>query len=853
MQNTQTGLRVGDLVRVRDAVWRVRDLRRYRDCEAMDLAALEAARHGVGSTLLWPFDRPVRLAPRTRPRLVGLRSAVRTAARALVDRAPWGSLRAAAEADLDIHPYQLEPALAVVRGLASRVLLADEVGLGKTIQAGLIASELERAGELTHALILTPPGLRDQWADELDRRFSLRATVVDAAGLRRMTAALPRGANPWAWHRILVASIDFVKRPVVMRGLEALVWDLLVVDEAHLASGPSDRQAAVAGLAARARRVVLLTATPHDGDERAFDALCHLGRLGPPGEDPIVIFRRTRAGLGLQVPRATRLLFVRPTAAEARMHRLLERYTRAVWQEAGAREDRDAMLAVLVLRKRALSSAASLAVSAERRLACLDGPAGAAADQLTLPFDAGGETDAEDEEPGLVLSAPGLADRDRERRWLTVIAAAARRAAAHESKAARLARLLQRTNEPALVFTEYRDTLQRLAERLGRTNPLAVLHGGLGRAERAAAAAAFTRGDVRLLLATDAAGQGLNLHARCRWVVNFELPWSPARLEQRVGRVDRLGQRRGVHATHLVAADTAERLVLATLVARAARSRAALGEPAGWPLGPAAELDLAGRLLDAAPEAGLAGATRRPPATLAAHASPPARGSTRELRRPDLEEEATREAHRLEELRRLLRAPGLARATREPQLDAPLVALLGRRARRRARRAGASTRRLLLLYAASLEDTSGRAVDTMFLTVVANLTPSADEPRRPGELAAALIAQAAPTIADLARVELGARAEAVARRHSQAVATWLRRERRLRAGIGRSLAERLVVQPGLFDRRALRRAEAGRRGDEASLDAIERRLATLAARGQLEMGALQLISALELATPGLGA
>ena len=137
--------------------------------------------------------------------------------------------------------------------------------------------------------------------------------------------------------------------------------------------------------------------------------------------------------------------------------------------------------------------------------------------------------------------------------------------------------MLRRVGEPAIVFTEYRDTLLRIASTIAPLTPIALLHGGLTREDRRAAEERFTSGTAQVLLATDAAGEGLNLQARCRLVVNCELPWSPMRLEQRAGRVDRIGQGRPVHVIHLLARDTAETEILARLVRRLARVRASLG------------------------------------------------------------------------------------------------------------------------------------------------------------------------------------------------------------------------------------------------------------------------------------
>src|SRR5262249_39758450 len=156
-----------------------------------------------------------------------------------------GGLSTAANARMDLLPHQLEPALAILRGRGSRVLLADEVGLGKTVQAGLILSELRARGAADRVLILTPPGLRDQWADELLDRFQMDARVMDAGALRRFAYALPVGTNPWRASPVAIASIDFVKRPEILQALLELPWDLVVIDEAHGACGPTDRHRAV--------------------------------------------------------------------------------------------------------------------------------------------------------------------------------------------------------------------------------------------------------------------------------------------------------------------------------------------------------------------------------------------------------------------------------------------------------------------------------------------------------------------------------------------------------------------------------------------------------------------------------
>ncbi len=230
-----------------------------------------------------------------------------------------------------------------------------------------------------------------------------------------------------------------------------------------------------------------------------------------------------------------------------------------------------AHLAALVLMRRACSSAASLAHSVERRLACLSTVPADEDGQARLPFADTGM----DDEPDWQLSFPGLVDVGEECRQLELVLGLARAAASDESKVARLRRLLARIDEPAIVFTEYRDTLRRLAGAVDLPEAL-QLHGGLSRRERAQVLTQFTSGPSRLLLATDAGSEGLNLHHRCRLVISLELPWMPLRLEQRAGRVDCIGQSRRVHVMSLVAKATCEEGVLARLTMRMARADKAM-------------------------------------------------------------------------------------------------------------------------------------------------------------------------------------------------------------------------------------------------------------------------------------
>jgi superfamily II DNA or RNA helicase len=688
--------RAGARLTVRGRRWRVDAVTSGANCASLQLTEIGGAPPST-LAILTPFDRPVAIDRAVAISVVKPRRWLHDLDRILVGVHPFGSLLATARTPIALMPYQLEPALAMLRFGACRLLVADAVGLGKTIQAGVILLELGARGDASRALVLVPAGLRDQWAHELATHFGIATTSADAAWLRRTVSERPVDVNPWSLPGTYIASHDFVKRPEALRPLEDVSWDVVVVDEAHLAASGTDRRAAIHAIASRALRVVLLTATPHSDDPREFASLCRIGRATTAEPAPL-LFARTKASVDGARERKTLVLPVAPSDAEARMHGLLERYSTMVWKEAAARNDERARLASIVLRKRALSSAGSLAVSVQRRMELLLSDPGSDAEQLTLPL--AEEDPLGDDAPSEALRAPGLADPRREKRWLGAIAEAAKVAARAETKTRYLLRLLDRIHEPVIVFTEYRDTLRRLHRQIAATGrSIAVLHGGLTPAERSQVPRVFA-GGLQTLLATDAAAEGLNLHHRCRLVVHYELPWNPARMEQRAGRVDRIGQVRQVHEVALVAASTAERLVLAPLLQRSSRQTSGLER---W------------RMLAALTESRVADAVMSDTPIRLSHAGlPPIQ--TVEAVPADFRREAVQEAERLSHHRRLMARSG-------PGVSLPRDVISTWSPARRS--AGRS--RLDLLYAIGLETGDGRRVHTE--TVAASIEMSLQVPR----------------------------------------------------------------------------------------------------------------------------
>ena len=799
----------GQPVIVRGRRWTIFAVERGADCRAVSLLADKPGPFRF-RTLLAPFDR---FQPLTRgmARVVSPSTWLKAARHHLAALSPLGGLTTAGSSGVRLLPWQLEPVLAVWRHGATRVLIADAVGLGKTVQAGLVISEICAHSVMARILVLAPAGLREQWIEELMRHFRLEALGADAGWLTRVVQERPASFNPWSAPGIYVASHDFVKRPEVLRPLEEVAWDLVVVDEAHAAALHTDRRAAADALARRSRRVVLLTATPHADDPAQFDALCRIGELGDH-EPSMLVFRRTRQSLGAGLRRRSRLHLVQPSAAERRLHDLLDRYTRQIWRESASRGDEAAKLVTIVLRKRALSSAGSLLSSIRRRAEMLLDRGRLDEAQRRLPLapliDEDPLNDADD---GAVLGTPGMSDSRREQRWLGALAEAARQAARAETKFRYLVRLLGRVKEPAIVFTEYRDTLQSLERACAAQRIRTVsLHGGLSLAERSRIRRLFNDTPCTLL-ATDAAAEGLNLHARCRFIVHYELPWSLARLEQRTGRVDRLGQTRRVHEIGLVADDTSERLVLAPLAARAARAQ----DTAAFAEGLATvftESRVAALIMMERRD------TWTPPRPLDTGPFNRSRPLPTSPPRHSLADEAAEEAHRLLDLRELMKCIGNHTQSHHGQTVATSITN-GR---------ASLSPGLYAVFLIVVTARDGRTISVQSC-VVSHPLQSALARIKPSALRA--IATRLFRFTDARTVEaLSAASAAAADASANHLAVVTRglahRERLLRHS--RTGASRQLVQAGLFDGRAAR--EAARQTDlhRAFAEESENRLDTLA-------------------------
>ncbi len=547
----------------------------------------------------------------------------------LLDRAPGaGALLSAHPGRVAMEPYQLVPVLRALDMPRPRLLLADGVGLGKTIQAGMIAAELILRRRAHRIIVLCPSGpLLGQWARELLVRFGLRPTILaDAASLRAQRRALELGGNPFDATALCLTSFDFAKQEPVLAELERSAWDLAIIDEAHhcFSDGSSDtlRRRLAEVLGRRSEGLLLLTATPHDGNDAHFASLIALldpGLVDGQGRLLGQAYRRhvvRRLKGHVRDPATGRPLFreriVTPVtitlapetdSAVLAFHQALSALI-APRLRRGARPRHPAdTLAFVGLLKRSVSTLRAavntLAVVADRHAAF-----GLAGDEAAIRRDRAralrayrrrlaryGVLSADDERAQADLEAEAMAaDLHAAEAHETALAlraliqlgeAAARRDPKLHALAAEVTRI--RANEPdanILVYTEYADSQDAAMAHL-RADPaisgtILSISGADPDERRTEAADRFASAGRLILISTDSLAEGLNLQQRCRHLLHLDLPYNPNRLEQRNGRIDRYGQRHDPDIRYLYLAGTFEERLLLRLIAKYEQARAAL-------------------------------------------------------------------------------------------------------------------------------------------------------------------------------------------------------------------------------------------------------------------------------------
>ena len=531
------------------------------------------------------------------------------------------------------EPYQLLAVKKVMESLRQRFLIADDVGLGKTIEAGLILQELTARQRGSRILIVTPASLQDQWKKEIQRHFLRTLYIYNSRKMEGIKELVDENLNPWLAKNSIITSIDWVKPQYEGTGgsrrntnpiFDQLMkvekrWDLVIIDEAHYVSTTANRADFAKEIQEKCDSLLLLTATPHSGNSEHFFNLLNLldpfmfaepEDLDRPDArervDKVMIrrgketiFELNEAGELVKKfrdrePHAREITF---SPAERKLYDDVSEYTGAGWAQLNRRrkisvsERNIGRFLLTLVQKRMVSSIAALRETLGRRIESIvetrainriDGRDAKEIKQLFKNYDRGELMEDEDRE--LVERyietrriQESQAERTNEVKSLRdfLSRADALIKSGTDSKLEWLTKFLQQLfandpNEKVIVFTEYRDTLNYLRSSLESKwflgpNGIVLIHGGMPLGEdenevgsKLYAERRFNDPDTRVLLATDAASEGLNLQKYCHILINYELPWNPNRLEQRIGRIHRYGQRRTAQIYNLMIAGSKE-------------------------------------------------------------------------------------------------------------------------------------------------------------------------------------------------------------------------------------------------------------------------------------------------------
>ena len=524
-------------------------------------------------------------------------------------------LVSASRSKIDFEPYQQVPALRALELPRPRLLIADDVGLGKTIEAGLVLRELNARRRAARILIVCPASITEQWQTELANKFGFEFRIFDSEGVAEARRALEAGTNPWSVEPRVIASVDFIKRREgAFRELSASRWDVIIIDEAHhLASGGNDddltdRYRLARWLAAEnTGGLLLLTATPHDGYDQNFSSLLQLlePSLVTPGRD--LKFEQYRKHMVRRLKRHIRLADGSPkfverepvqpipviySPAEQALQNMVSEEAAALdlLADRAVKTDRESIrLVATILRKRAASSLAAIRSTIVQRKENI----AQAVEEIEVKREhlrAWKRGDVLPEEVQERL------ERDLHRSYRSTMQRSGRELSRLEEETRRLESLEQLVSactpgqdaklvaltgwlhavhevdpsKKVIVFSEYADTVESIVAHLakeGYADTTVKLTGDVkSRADRKKALTRFAGPDARILVATDVAGEGLNLHEHCHHLLHFELPWNPNRMEQRNGRIDRYGQTHPPVIGFLYATDSYEGEVLKRLV-----------------------------------------------------------------------------------------------------------------------------------------------------------------------------------------------------------------------------------------------------------------------------------------------
>ncbi len=605
----------GARVVIRDAEWVIRRVDRspdggyqvvcdgvselVREREAIFLTTLES-----DIQVLDPAD--TRLVPDESPGFADSRLYLESQLRQAVPNDE--RIHVAHGAAMDPAPYQFEPARQALRQPRQRILIADAVGLGKTLEAGILVSELMARGRGRRILVLAVKSMLTQFQKEFWNRFTIPLTRLDSIGIQRVRSRIPTSHNPFHYYDKAIISIDTLKQDAEYRTyLEQAYWDIIVIDEAHNVADRGSGSASAGGshgrtslrsrlarlVARRSDTLIMLSATPHDGRARSFASLMNMldaTAIADPDNyskedfrDKGLVIRRFKKDIRNQVRNAfrdreiVRRRFPASAAEEAAYEALLAvkvAPSRSATTGTGSKR-RDLFL--VTLEKALFSSPAACVASVDKRIRRRE---------KELAESPNPHATAEVESLQALRQALAVIGPDDYAKYQALLAAIRGGKPfdwnGHEPR------------DRLVVFTERIETLKWLRDRLAkdlrlRDNQVETLHGSLSDMDQQRLVEDFGNASrpLRLLICSDVASEGINLHYQCHRLIHFDMPWSLMVFQQRNGRVDRYGQERTPHIVYLVTESANETIrgdtrILEVLAEKDDQAHRNIGDPSAF-------------------------------------------------------------------------------------------------------------------------------------------------------------------------------------------------------------------------------------------------------------------------------
>lgn len=606
----------GQLVEVRRRQWVVAEVSASKlgsvQQNAITLSSIDEDALGEELQVIWEIEPGAHVIERAGlPAITGQDDS--NTLEAFLDAVRWGAatnadrsfLQAPFRSGVSLQDFQLDPLVRAIDMARVNLLIADDVGLGKTIEAGLVIQEMLLRHRIRSVLIVCPASLQEKWRVEMMEKFGLEFRIVDGTYIKEMRRERGIHANPWSSFPRLITSMDWAKAGDGLRAFRDILpahvsyprkFDMLVVDEAHNVAPAASAQYAIESQRTRLIRTIaphfqhhlFLTATPHNGYTESFTSLLELlddqrfARNIIPEEKQLsqVMIRRLKSeitdkdGQLIYAQRKLEALPVNYTAKEREIHRKLQEF-------CASRETVDEALGGVtgasfvnqLLRKRLFSSPAAFASTLEKHTATLESGGSVKArtdlsERILLKAIQRAEEDYANDGDVEVAQQEAVEEATRHSRPLSaeerILLDELRHWAQQvmnqtDSKAKALLAWIDRylktdgvwNGKRVILFTEYRTTLDWLHQILATHDlggdRLMILHGGMDHEDREQVKAAFQAAPdispVRILLATDAASEGIDLQNHCNYLIHLEIPYNPNVMEQRNGRIDRHGQR----------------------------------------------------------------------------------------------------------------------------------------------------------------------------------------------------------------------------------------------------------------------------------------------------------------------